>query len=333
MIWVNKKREDNRVDTLIISNELNAQPTEGATKSTIEFIRNIEGEKIFINISKEKFTLDDTKIIHFPLIKPKKFSYLIYILVTVLYSFKIKPYKLYYFPLCFPNTFPGIIFQLHAYILSRISKDFTEFLYQTNEPTRLFRLFSKFNICVTSKESLKNFKNHGLHVSYSPIVYQKSKKEYNREKLRKTYGFKQGDFIVLHVGHLEENRGLDVLTELSKLMCDTNILIVLSSKRTKNGFDLERENLKIIDKYIDDIYEIYAMSDVYVFPIKCKSSSIDTPLSILEAKEMGLPIITSNLKSIREILVEYPKSYFVNQNSPEEMAKEIKKYIKLIRGT
>lgn len=321
---------------LIISDELNIRCTEGATKSAIEFIKALKGEKVFINISKEKFKLDNIRIIHFPLIRPKIFSYFIYLLVTSFYTLKIRADKVYYFPLCFPNKYPGILHQFHAYILSKISKDFTEFLYQTNEPTLSFRLLSKFDIGVTSKESLKEFENYGLCVSYFPILYQKPKKykkEYNREKLREKYGFKPDDFIVLHVGHLEKNRGLGVLLGLSKLMHDAKIkiLIVLSSRRTKTEIDLERENVKVIDIYIEDIYEVYAMSDVYAFPVKRKSSAIDTPLSILEAKEMNLPIITSDLKSIREILVGYPESYFVKQNSPEEMAKEIEKYIKLIR--
>jgi len=327
-------KEGKRMKMLIISNELNAPPTEGATKSATEFIRTLEGDKILINISKEKFKLDNLKIIHFPLIKPKIFSYFIYLLVTSYYTLKIKADKVFYFPLCFPNTFPGIFHQFHASILSKISRDFTEFLYQTDEPTRLFRLFSKFDICVTSRESFKMLKNYGLRVSYFPILYQKPKKSYNREKLREKYGFKPDDFIALHVGHLEKNRGLDVLLDLAKLMHDAKIkiLIVLSSKRTKVKINLERENVKVVDKYVEDIYEVYTMSDVYVFPIKQKSSAIDTPVSILEAKEINLPIITSDLISIREILVGYPESYFVKTNGPEKMAKEIGKYIKLIRG-
>lgn len=317
---------------LIISNELDIRCTEGATKSTIEFIKNLEGEKILINTSEEKFKLGNVKIIHFSLIKPKIFSYFIYLLVTAFYTLKLRAERVYYFPLCFPNKFPGILHQVHAYILSKISEDFTEFLYQTDVPTLLFRSFSKFNICVTSKQSLKMLKNYGLSVSYAPILYQKPKKSYNREKLREQYGFNPDDFVALHVGHLEKNRGLDVLLEVSKLMQEVKILIVLSSKRTKKRIDLERENVKVVDGYIEDIYEVYAMSDLYVFPIKQKSSAIDTPLSILEAKEMDLPIITSDLKSIREILIDYSESYFVKTNGPEKMAKEIESYIKLIRG-
>lgn len=320
---------------LIIANELNTQATEGATKSTIEFIKTLEGDKTLINISKEKIKLGDMKIIHYPLINPKVISYLFYPLVATFYSLKIRADKTFYFPLCFPNEIPSIYHQFHAYILNVISKDFTEMLYQTDKPTRLFRLFSKFNICVTSKESLKMLEEYGLHVSYSPILYKQPKKEYKREKLREKYGFKPDDFIVVHIGHREMNRGLDVLLELSRLMQDTKIkiFIVLSSKKAKKEINFENENIKIIDEYIEDIYEVYALSDVYIFPIKQKSSAIDTPLSILEAKEMSLPIITSDFKSIREILVGYPATYFLNRDGPEEMAREIKEYIKLIRRT
>ena len=102
--------------------------------------------------------------------------------------------------------------------------------------------------------------------------------------------------------------------------------------KTKLKISLKRKNTYIIDKYIEDIYEIYRLADVYVFPIRVKGAALDTPLSILEAKEMSLPIIASNLSNIREALTGYPKAYFLEVGSTEEMAKNTAKYINQIRA-
>lgn len=317
---------------IIVAGRLKVPFDEGASRSALEFIRSLNAEKILISLSEKDFELDGIKVIHSPLIKSRIIEYFIYALVTTYYAARIKADKVYYFPLCFPNTFLGILHQLHAYTLSKISKDFIEILYQTGEPKFLFKALSRFKIGVTSRGYAKQFEKYGLNVSYLPMVYPKRQKKYSKEKLRKEYGFKQGDFVALHVGHLQKDRGLDVLSKLSGLMSDIKIVVVLSSMKTTVKIDLERENIYIINRYIEDIYELYAVADVYIFPIKSKSSAIDIPLSILEAKEMNLPIIASDLNGIREALMGYPEAYFLEIASSEEMVKNIEGYIKQIRS-
>ncbi|MCK4820834.1 glycosyltransferase, partial [bacterium] len=307
------------------------QSDEGATKASIESIRSLRGEKILISLSNKNFDLDGIKVIHSPLIGFRMIEHFIYALVTIYHAARIRADKVYYFPLCFPNTFPGILYQLHAYILSKISKDFAEILYQTGEPGFLFKAFSRFTIGVTSREGSKEIKKYGLSVAYFPILHPKPQSEYAKTKLRKKYGFEEDDFIVLHVGHLQKNRGLDVLLGLSELMPDIKIIIVLSSMKTKLKISLKRKNTYIIDSYIEDIYEIYRLTDIYVFPIRDKGAALDTPLSILEAKEMSLSIIASDLSNIRAALTDYPEAYFLKIGSTEEMVKNTAKYIKRIR--
>ena len=316
---------------LITVHRLNIKSDEGATKAAIEFIRNLKGERILISVSEKNFNLNGIKVIHSPLIRISMIEDFIYALVTMYHTARTKADKVYYFPLCFPNTFPGVLQQLYAYILSKISQDFTEILYQTGEPGFLFKVLSRFKIGVTSREGFEELKKYGLSVSYLPVLHPKPQREYDKEKLRKKYGFKQDDFVVLHVGHLQKNRGLDVLLDLSELMPDIKIIIVLSSMKTKAKIDLKRQNTYIIDRYIEDIYELYSIADAYVFPIRVKGAAIDTPLSILEAKEMSLPIIVSNLSNLREALMDYSKVYFLEKGSTEEMAKSAAEYIKQIR--
>jgi len=319
------------VKILITAHRLNIKSDEGATKATIEFIRSLKGERILISVSEKNFSLNGIKVIHSPLIGFSMIEDFIYALVTMYHTVRIRADKVYYFPLCFPNKWPGILQQLHAYLLSKISQDFIEILYQTGEPGFLFKVLSRFKIGVTSREGFEELKKYGLSVSYLPVLHPKPQREYDKEKLRKKYGFKQDDFVVLHVGHLQKNRGLDVLPALSGLMSDIKIIIVLSSMKTKAKIDLKRQNAYIIDSYIEDIYELYSIADAYVFPLRVKGAAIDTPLSILEAKEMSLPIIASNLSNLREALMGYPKAYFLEIGSTEEMAKSTAEYIKQIR--
>jgi len=320
------------VKTLIlIANSINRQSDEGATKAALAFIRSLPGERILISLTDKNLVLDGIKVIHSPLTRIGMIENFIYAVITIYHAARIRADKVYYFPLCFPNTFPGILYQVHAYILSKISKDFIEILYQTGEPGFLFKVLSRFNIGITSREAFIKLEQYGLSVSYFPLLHPKPQSEYAKTNLRKKYGFKESDFIILHVGHLQKNRGLDVLLGLSELMPDIKIIIVLSSMKTKLQISLKRENIYIIDSYIEDIYELYRLTDIYVFPIRDKGAALDTPLSILEAKEMSLPIIASDLSSIRAALTGYPEAYFLKIGSTEEMAKDTAEYIKQIR--
>lgn len=319
---------------LVLAERLSVRSDDGATKATIEFIRILEGEKTLIGMFEGNFELDGIRVIRLPAAKIKIIEYLIFTIATIYYTARMKTDRVYYFPSCFPNKFPAILHQLHGYILSKIAKEFMEVLYQTGRPTFVFRVLSRFRISVTSKESSKEFEKYGLRVSFLPVLYPKVQRDYNKEELRKRYGLKKDDFVVLHVGHLQEGRGLDVLSDLPELMPGIKIIIVLSSMKTKIKTDLKgSKTIYFIDRYIEDIYEIYSIADVYVFPIKVKGAAIDIPLSILEAKEMSLPIIASNLSNLREALTGYPKAYFLEINSSKEMAKNIQGYIKQIRAS
>jgi len=162
-----------------------------------------------------------------------------------------------------------------------------------------------------------------LIAEYISIPFPKPKVTYGKEELREKYEIQKDDFVILHVGHAENDRGLGVFSELQKIMPNIKIILVLSSRK-KIKKDNLNPKIKVINRYIDNIYELYAIADAYLFPIKSKGAAIDIPLSIIEAKEMNLPIIVSDIGVIKEGLEGYPKKYLIKVKGEKEMAKEIK---------
>ncbi len=114
--------------------------------------------------------------------------------------------------------------------------------------------------------------------------------------LRKKYGVDETAKVVLHVGHLNKGRNIQQLLKLS----DEYFVVLVTSSFTKNEQDkqlkeafLKRKNILLIDTYIENIEEIYQLSDLYLFPVVEEGHCIDVPLSVLEAASCGIPVLTT----------------------------------------
>lgn len=126
-------------------------------------------------------------------------------------------------------------------------------------------------------------------------------------ELRKKYSLPLNAFTVSHMGHLNEGRNLNTLIPLQQ--AGIQVVIIASSSTpedAKGQKSLKNKLLKsgiiILDGYIEQIEEVYQLSDVYVFPVIKKNSSIGMPLSILEARACSVPVVTTNYGSINQYL-------------------------------
>jgi glycosyltransferase involved in cell wall biosynthesis len=140
-----------------------------------------------------------------------------------------------------------------------------------------------------------------------------------KKALRKKYGL-QDKFTILHVGHLNRSRDLDLFTKLST----EHQIVVIASPYTEYQNDktisdrLRASGCIVVQESIQDIEEYYQLSDCYVFPAQTMAGSILCPLSILEAMSCNLPVITTDQNGIETLFSEgdgllfarYDKEFF-----------------------
>ena len=153
----------------------------------------------------------------------------------------------------------------------------------------------------------------------------------NRSESRERLGIPMGRKIALYIGRLDGFKGSDVLCEASHHLPDDIQIAII-------GGDLPQlEKLKI--KYprvlflgprpYRELADNQASADVLILPNSGKSeisTHCTSPLKLFTYMTSGIPIIASDLPSIREVLDD-TMAYFVTPDDPAAIAETISKVL------
>lgn len=148
-----------------------------------------------------------------------------------------------------------------------------------------------------------------------------------RNKLRGRMGLLQNDFIIIHVGELNTNKNQKMLIEAVNSIKDElpNLKVLLVGDGTlkeKYKTMIENKGLENVIKllgYRTDINKLMAVSDIAISTSKREG----LPVNVLEAMATGLPIIVTNSRGNRDLVINNINGYTVKVNDNEELAKKI----------
>lgn len=138
---------------------------------------------------------------------------------------------------------------------------------------------------------VSNFLNEKNIEKYDTVITEKVKK-------------------IIYVGRITEQKGCNEIIEVAKQFENIDFLFI--GKLTE-GFPEKRfkGNLKYLGvKTLDEVYQIMSESDVLLFP----SYSEGFPITILESMFIGLPIITTKVGSIYDMLGDNGAVYIEIKN-------------------
>jgi len=196
--------------------------------------------------------------------------------------------------------------------------------------------FIKPEIALTPSPALKQswdklkIKNKLIPLLTDLNVFKPISNQISKKTLREKYNLPIDAFIISHMGHLNDGRNLKTLIPLQNN--GLQVVIVGSSSTPKDAHgqlslkeELEKTGIIILNKFIENIEEIYHLSDVYIFPVVAKNSSIGLPLSILEARACDIPVITTDYGSVKYYLgTDNDGIFFSKPNEFYNKVKEIK---------
>ncbi len=173
--------------------------------------------------------------------------------------------------------------------------------------TPLIRLLKPDLLLVQSTKTEQMFHRLGCNTAYLPSGVDVSRfspvTAGARRQLKDKYGLSQDKFVVLHIGHLNKTRNIEVLSQLQQ--GEAQVVIVASTTtRVKDDISrkLKESGCLILTGYQPRVEELYQLADCYVFPTTDKRGSVELPLSVLEAMSCNLPVVTTRFGALPDAI-------------------------------
>ncbi len=141
--------------------------------------------------------------------------------------------------------------------------------------------------------------------------------------LRRKYGVPQNTFLLSHVGHLRASRNTDLLKQAGRLP-NTHVLMIASSHGKPDPAlkaDLQQAGVEVHADYVENLEEIYQMSDAYLFPVLDDQGAIGMPLTVFEALACDTPVISSPFGDLQQELRGSAAVHFIHSFADLEQAR------------
>lgn len=161
---------------------------------------------------------------------------------------------------------------------------------------------------------------HGIGINTDRLRPSETQKD-----IREELGLDKDDFIVLSVGELNKNKNQKTIIKAISLLQDKKVHYILCGK----GDQLE--NLQKLTKelrlekqvhflgYRKDVVDICSQADVFVMPSKREG----LPVASLEAMYCGLPLVTSNIRGLVDVMEDGVTGYLCEPEDAQAFADKI----------
>ncbi len=118
---------------------------------------------------------------------------------------------------------------------------------------------------------------------------------------------------MVHIGHLNRRRGVAALAAVTDLAYPVLVASTSTPQDVVLADELRAAGVHLITAYLPDVREAYQLADAYLFPTPpdpTAPSSIDLPLSVLEAAACNLPILATRFGALPDLWPDRPDVAF-----------------------
>lgn len=149
--------------------------------------------------------------------------------------------------------------------------------------------------------------------------------EFDKAEFKRGLGLNEDDFVVLTVAEYSPGKNYDTMLKAIAKIDNPNIKFVSCGKgKCEQEINQQINDLGIQDKvkllgYRKDINKIMQVSDVFFLP----SHREGLCLSMIEAMNFGLPIVTSNVRGCKDLVEENKNGFIAERNDYIKFAEYI----------
>ena len=175
-----------------------------------------------------------------------------------------------------------------------------------------------------------------INIIHLGVDIDSSKVEGSASELRKRFGIKDDDFIILTVSRFYPRKGFDTVLRAIKLIVNNDPIIPI--KYFIIGDGEERQNIAYLIKQlnledkvfllgaVDDITknQYYALSDVFVLVPEVKKNSIEGfGIVYIEANFFKLPVIGSRTGGVKIAIEDGKSGFLINPKDINDLKEKI----------
>lgn len=161
----------------------------------------------------------------------------------------------------------------------------------------------------------------------------------DRKTMRKKFGMREGRPLALYTGSFRSYswKGVDVVEAAARLAPDIDWAIAGGSPEECEVMRREaHENVLVISRVGRSVMPLLLYTaDVLLLPNKkgnVASERDTSPMKLFEYMAMRIPIVASDLPSVREVLTD-ESAYFAEPNDPESLVKTVREAISDAAGS
>ncbi len=151
-----------------------------------------------------------------------------------------------------------------------------------------------------------------------------------RKKTRDTYNLQEDEIAIAIIGRLAPIKNhelfLDSIKIVNKVSVNKLVFFIVGDGETRSSIEKKVSELKISDEidirmtsWIRDIKSFNAGMDI----ICLTSNNEGTPVSLIEAQACNIPIVTTDVGGIRDIVKDNETGYIVSKNNSELFAEKL----------
>jgi glycosyltransferase involved in cell wall biosynthesis len=161
--------------------------------------------------------------------------------------------------------------------------------------------------------------------------------EKNTNEIKKEFGFKKDEIILLFFGYIRKYKGLDILIDAFKIISNkhNNVKLLIAGESYDdiniyinqiNNLGLA-EKIKLENKYIanEEVYKYYSTADLVILPYRSGTQSgiLNIAYGFLK------PVLVTNVGGLTESIDAGKTGIIVQPDSAEEIAKGVDKFLEL----